>query len=70
MERFEASLKSGAYETVVKEDFREVMAAGIQGTPSFIINGRMLVGLQPLEVLEQVIEEEAQKAEEDQAGSG
>ena len=62
-EQFEESFKSGRYEPVVNEDFRKALDAGIQGTPSFDINGRILVGPQPLETFEQVIEEEAQRAE-------
>ena len=63
VEQFEAGLKGGKYEAVVNQDFREAQDAGIQGTPSFTINGRKLVGPQPLEAFEQVIEEEAEKAE-------
>jgi protein-disulfide isomerase len=61
--RFEAAITSGEYEAVVEKDFREGQDAGISSTPSFIINGRVLVGPQPLETFEQVIEEEARKAE-------
>jgi len=57
VERFEAALESGAYEEVVQEDFREAQDAGIQGTPTFEINGRPLVGLQPAETFAQAIEE-------------
>ena len=57
MERFEAALESGAYEEVVEQDFREAQEAGIQGTPSFTINGRPLVGSQPVEVFARAIEE-------------
>jgi protein-disulfide isomerase len=63
MGRFEAAITSGEYEAVVEKDFREGQDAGISSTPSFIINGRVLVGPQPLETFEQVIEEEARKAE-------
>ena len=63
VERFDAALKSGKYEAVVQKVFRDAQDAGIQGTPSFNINGQVLVGFQPLEVFEQVIEEEARKAE-------
>lgn len=63
MERFRTALESGKYEAVVEKDFREGQDAGIISTPSFEINGRLLVGPQPLETFEQVIEEEAQKAE-------
>jgi protein-disulfide isomerase len=62
-ERFEAAISSGKYEAVVEKDFREGQDAGIQSTPSFIINGRALIGPQPLETFEQVIEEETRKAE-------
>ncbi len=57
VERFEAALESGKYEEVVQEDFREAQDAGIQGTPTFEINGQPLVGLQPVETFAQAIEE-------------
>ena len=57
VERFEAMLESGEYEEVVDKDFREAQDAGIQGTPSFEINGQPLVGLQPAETFAQAIEE-------------
>jgi protein-disulfide isomerase len=62
VERFEAALESGKYEAVVQKVFREAQNAGIQGTPSFDINGQVLVGFQPIEVFERFIEEEARKA--------
>ena len=61
-EQFEAALTSGRYESVVQSDLREAQNAGIQGTPSFTINGQRLVGPQPLEVFEQVIKAELAKA--------
>jgi protein-disulfide isomerase len=57
VERFEEVLVSGKYEEVVEEDFREAQEAGIQGTPSFTINGRPLVGAQPVETFARAIEE-------------
>ncbi len=62
VERFEAALESGTYEAVVQKVFREAQNAGIQGTPTFFINGQVVVGFQPLEVFERIIEEEARKA--------
>lgn len=61
-ESFESGLTSGRFESIVERDLREAQDAGIQGTPSFIVNGQRLVGPQPLEAFEQVIEEELQKA--------
>ncbi len=62
IETFESGLSSGRFEEVVQEDLREAQELGIQGTPSFTINEQRLVGPQPLEAFEQVIEEELQKA--------
>ena len=56
IERFEEALASGKYEEVVEKDFREAQNAGIQGTPSFTINGQPLVGAQPVETFARAIE--------------
>jgi protein-disulfide isomerase len=34
---------------------------GARGTPAFFLNGRLLVGAQPFEVFESLIEEELKK---------
>ena len=56
VKKFEADLKSGKYESLVQEDFKEGQNRGISATPTFIINGKTLAGLQPLEVYENEIE--------------
>ena len=56
VERFEEDLASGRFERAVAEDFQEGREMGIAGTPTFVINGRVLAGLQPLEVYEEAIE--------------
>ena len=61
-EQFVAALTSGRYESIVQSDLREAQNAGIQGTPSFTINGQRLVGSQPVETFEQLIEAELTKA--------
>ncbi len=63
VDRFERDLKSARYEGVVQRDFREGQGLGISGTPTFYINGRVLVGLQPLETFERAIEEAEREAE-------
>jgi protein-disulfide isomerase len=68
-ESFESDLTSGRFEPVVQGDLREAQDTGIQGTPSFTINGQRLVGPQPLEAFEQAIEEELQKAGGDPKGA-
>ena len=61
--RFEADAQSEKLAALVQEDFVGGQNEGIQGTPSFVVNGRVLVGAQPLEAYEQVIEEAAREAE-------
>jgi protein-disulfide isomerase len=63
VESFVSELTSGRYEAVVRRDLQEAREAGIQGTPSFIINERRLTGPIPLEHFEQVINDELRKAE-------
>ena len=60
--RFEEDLASARYESVVQESFREGQNLGISGTPTFVINGRALVGLQPLGVFEDAIEDAEREA--------
>ncbi len=63
VERFEEDLASGRFEQAVAEDFREGQEMGITGTPTFVINGRVLAGMQPLEVFESAIEQAEEEAE-------
>ncbi len=63
VEEFRSSLESGENESVVSEDFKEGQERGVSGTPTFVINGQVLVGLQPLSVFERVIEQEKSAAE-------
>ncbi|UCD03460.1 MAG: DsbA family protein, partial [Candidatus Aenigmatarchaeota archaeon] len=42
----------------VQSDMQKGQAAGISGTPSFTINGKLLVGAQPYATFAQAIEQE------------
>jgi predicted DsbA family dithiol-disulfide isomerase len=61
-QRFERDYRSGRYERSVRADFREALNAGVSGTPTFSINGKMLVGLQPVGVFENAIEDARREA--------
>ena len=61
--KFESDLASGEYDRAVAEDFREGQQRGISGTPTFVINGRVLAGLQPVGVYENAIEQARREAE-------
>lgn len=64
VERFEEDLSSpDRYTRVVAEDFREGQERGISGTPTFVINGQVIAGLQPVEVYEDAIERARREAE-------
>jgi protein-disulfide isomerase len=56
-QRFEGVYRSGRYERSVRADFRKGLDLGVNGTPTFFINGKMLVGLQPIGVFENAIED-------------
>ncbi len=45
----EAALTSNKYEAAVKADVEAAGKAGISGTPSFLINGKLVVGALPIE---------------------
>lgn len=57
-DKFNACLDSGKYEQEVKDDFNDGVNYGVQGTPSFFINGKLIAGAQPFENFKVIIEEE------------
>jgi protein-disulfide isomerase len=62
VEEFESSFKSGEYEALVKEAFLGGQRRGVSGTPTFVINGKVLAGAQPVEVFEDAIERAKREA--------
>jgi len=55
---FTACLSAGDARRQVEEDTQEGRRLAVSGTPSFLINGRPLVGAQPYEAFRAMIEEE------------
>ncbi len=53
---FETCLNDNRYESEVTADYEYALGLGIQSTPTFFINGIALVGAQPFEVFQEVIE--------------
>ena len=62
-QRFRKDLEGARYDDAVQADFRKGQNLGISGTPTFFINGRALVGLQPVATFEEAIEEAEREAE-------
>ncbi len=57
---FNSCLDSGKYADEVQQDMKDGTAAGVRGTPGFIINGKLVSGAQPFSVFEQAIEDALQ----------
>jgi len=55
---FEDCLNSQKYKDVVQKDLDFALDLGATSTPTFFINGLVVVGAQPLEVFKQVIDKE------------
>jgi protein-disulfide isomerase len=58
VDAFEACNGSGKYKTLVQASGQEGTKLGITGTPTFFINGRILVGAQSVDVFARMIDEE------------
>jgi protein-disulfide isomerase len=56
--RFNGCVDSHKYKAQVDADMQAGEEAGVNGTPAFFINGRMLGGAQPFEAFKQIIDEE------------
>jgi len=58
VKKFDDCLESGKYKEKVQADSNDAGSYGVSGTPSFFINGKLLVGAQPYEAFQQVIDAE------------
>ena len=54
-EPFTACLESNRHRDAVRADMAEARAAGVRGTPTFFVNGRRLVGAQPLQAFQTAV---------------
>jgi protein-disulfide isomerase len=55
-DEFNQCLDSGKYTEIVQQETRMAQQLGIQSTPTFIINGTPVIGAQPFENFQQVID--------------
>jgi protein-disulfide isomerase len=58
---FNSCLKSGRYDKEISLDTQDGVRLGVTGVPAFLINGRLISGLQPYETFQQAIDEELNK---------
>ena len=59
--KFKAALDSNKFDAYIAADSAEGMRVGANGTPTFFINGRQVVGAQPIEAFKSVIDDELKK---------
>ncbi|HVR27911.1 MAG TPA: thioredoxin domain-containing protein [Thermoanaerobaculia bacterium] len=58
---FAECLDSGSHAETVHGDLRAGIAAGVDGTPAFFVNGRFISGAVPFETLAEVIDDEIRR---------
>ena len=58
MTTFESCVSTQKYKAVIQADSDFALDLGVQSTPTFFINGLAIVGAQPLNVFQQVIDKE------------
>ncbi|TSC88076.1 MAG: DSBA oxidoreductase family protein [Microgenomates group bacterium Gr01-1014_7] len=58
--KFDSCLDSGSKASAVSKDLADGTAAGVNGTPAFFVNGRIISGAVPFEQFKTVIDEEIQ----------
>lgn len=57
-EAFTACLEEHRYQAEVQADMQYAISIGVQSTPTFFVNGIIVVGAQPYEVFKQIIDQE------------
>jgi len=62
-DRFGQCLESGKYRKEVERDLLEGKRVGVDATPTFMINGRLIKGFLPLDRFKMMIEEELNRVE-------
>lgn len=61
--QFEQCLSRASHDAEIQGDIEEGTRLGVNGTPTFFINGRQLIGAQPLEKFVEVIDDELSRVQ-------
>ena len=61
MGKFKAAMDGNKFDALITKDSTEGTAIGANGTPTFFINGRQLVGAQPIDQFKAIIDDELKK---------
>lgn len=63
MKKFRAALDDHRFQEQIVDDMKAAMSLGIDGTPAYFVNGKVLRGAVPTEALEQFVVEELKLAD-------
>ena len=58
MKAFQRHLDAGAFRELVEIDRKDGEAVGVRGTPTFFVNGRMVVGVKEFDAWKLTLDEE------------
>ena len=58
IDRFRTCVNGGAHRSEITADLEEGARQGVEATPTVFVNGRAVIGAQPIDVYEKVIDEE------------
>jgi protein-disulfide isomerase len=61
VQEFKNCLDSNKYTQKIQNDYNSASSIGVNGTPTFFINGKQVVGAQPYSVFKNIIEQELNK---------
>ena len=61
VDKFKADMDSQKVKDLIAKDQADAQKAGANGTPTFLVNGRQLVGAQPVDQFKSLIDEELKK---------
>jgi hypothetical protein len=64
MNKFKADIDSEKCKQQLNDNKNLLQKLGVRGTPGFFVNGRYLVGAQPVDKFKSVIDEEIKKADD------
>ncbi len=62
LKRFKTALDTNRFDAALTADSNEAARVGANGTPTFFVNGRRIVGAQPVEAFKTIIDDELAKA--------
>lgn len=64
MMKFRADLDAGTHRKRIDKDVADAEVLAVTGTPTFFINGRVIIGSEPMRVFAEVVDEELARAEQ------